>query len=520
MGFWDDLLNGGLDRDFDGDIDSRDRDLYFLEEELREQEEKEKLSRYHNGDWKDYYLEELALYGIDADDYDDEEEFLAAVETAKKEEWKNNCIDSYEFDDIDPKDYDTEEEYLEAIEERRRESQKDDDSSATVTISFSVTEPERTKQTEGVWKYYDEDFGGTWNYDQALIENFPELAEDYEPNVSDSTLPDIVTETYEIDHDRTVKYLKWLWKTFTPDLFIDEKDSVWGRQSYKGRGMLIERLILENEGSEDLYKLLKSDVDFLCAAFRDCVHDKHEYNLVKRYMILMISNNDVKSAKLVYSCYLEGQKGRYSDKDLGNLWEDIAHNINWLDLDEKDKLEITEQLIPLIEKIGVRSKKPLSTISEFQKDWKETIGDDEEFEEDDDFVEANPIVEDKYAWRKYVAPSKLRFANPLNYETLEDYEKAIRIAYIKYDEEKAKARREGYLQSKICSFCKVDTLSQSKALYYYLTGELELNVGDEVIVPFGQDNKEISGIIVSVGKCYASAFPFEETKIKTVIRKK
>ena len=63
-------------------------------------------------------------------------------------------------------------------------------------------------------------------------------------------------------------------------------------------------------------------------------------------------------------------------------------------------------------------------------------------------------------------------------------------------------------------------MSQSKALYYYLTGELELNVGDEVIVPFGQDNKEISGIVVSVGKCYASAFPFEETKIKTVIRKK
>ena len=30
MGFWDDLLNGGLDRDFDGDIDSRDRDIYFL----------------------------------------------------------------------------------------------------------------------------------------------------------------------------------------------------------------------------------------------------------------------------------------------------------------------------------------------------------------------------------------------------------------------------------------------------------------------------------------------------------
>ena len=245
MGFWDDLLNGGLDRDFDGDIDSRDRDLYFLEEELLEQEEKEKQRRYQHEDWKDYYLEELALYGIDADDYDDEEEFLAAVEAAKKDEWKNNCIDSYDFDDIDPQDYDTEEEYLEAIEERRREmdAEKDGDS-ATITLSFSVAEPIRKKPTDGVWKYYDEDFDGPWNYDQALIENFPELAEDYEPNVSDSTLPDIIIETYEINHERTIKYLKWLWNTFTADLFVNEKDSVWGRQSYKGRGMLIDRLIM------------------------------------------------------------------------------------------------------------------------------------------------------------------------------------------------------------------------------------------------------------------------------------
>ena len=59
MGFLDDVLNGGLDRDFDGDIDSRDRDIHFLEEELRKQEKK--LHRYQYDDWKDYYLEELSL---------------------------------------------------------------------------------------------------------------------------------------------------------------------------------------------------------------------------------------------------------------------------------------------------------------------------------------------------------------------------------------------------------------------------------------------------------------------------
>ena len=520
MGFWDDLLNGGLDRDFDGDIDSRDRDIYFLEEELREQEEKEKLHRYQHEDWKDYYLEELALYGIDADDYDDEEEFLAAIEVAKKEEWKNNCIDSYEFDDLIPQDYDTEEEYLEAIEERRRELQKDDENSASVTISFSVAEPKRTKPTTGVWKYYSDDFDGMWHFDQALIEQFPELAEDYEPNVSDSTLGEIIVETYEIDKERAVKYLKWLWKTFTPDLFADEKDSCWDRYSFRGRAALIQDLILENKGDEYLYNLLKTDKDFIIAGFKDCVHEKHNYNFVLWFIEEMLLHKDVRMTKIAYFAYLDGQKGRYSEKDLGKLWSDIAHRIDYLEIDDKEKLEIINSLLPLVEKLGVRSKKPLEEFNKIIKELKESIAYEEEEYEEEDFEEESSVIEDKYAWRKYIAPSKLRFANPLNYETLEDYEKAIRIAYIKHDEEKAKARRGGYLQSKICSFCKVDTLSQSKALYYYLTGELELNVGDEVIVPFGQDNKEISGIVVSVGKCYASAFPFEETKIKTVIRKK
>lgn len=53
-------------------------------------------------------------------------------------------------------------------------------------------------------------------------------------------------------------------------------------------------------------------------------------------MLVMIRNNDPSAAKLVYNAYLEGQKGRYSDKDLGNLWTDIANCISWLDLEEKD----------------------------------------------------------------------------------------------------------------------------------------------------------------------------------------
>ena len=300
-------------------------------------------------------------------------------------------------------------------------------------------------------------------------------------------------------------------------LVCKRKDSHWGRPSYECRGELIDRLINENRKSKDLYLLLKSDVEFLSAAFIDCVHPKHEYRLVEDYMTLMIANNDVDGAKLVYKYYLEGQKGRYTDKDLGNLWEDIANHISWNDMDAKDKLAITQQLIPLIENIGIRGKKPLSEIAKFQEEWKKYIVD---VEEEEKFKEGSLLVEDKYAWRKTVSPSKSSLVNPLDYETVEEYDKAVRAAYYKIEEEKIQLRRNGYVKDNIFSFCRVDTMSSSNGVYYYSTGNLELNVGDEVVVPFGEENKETTGIVVSVGKCYGSAFPFEPTKIKTVIKRK
>ena len=41
MGLLDDVLNGGLDRDLDGDIDNRDRDLYIEECVINEEKEKQ-----------------------------------------------------------------------------------------------------------------------------------------------------------------------------------------------------------------------------------------------------------------------------------------------------------------------------------------------------------------------------------------------------------------------------------------------------------------------------------------------
>ena len=221
--------------------------------------------------------------------------------------------------------------------------------------------------TFGIWKYYDESWD-LWDFAQAMIDEFPELAEDYESG-SDLTLPNIITETFEIDRPRAIKYLKWLWSTFTPDYFKDEKESPWCRHSYKCRGALIYRLLIENEEDYGLYKLLKNDEAFIKAAFYEGIADKHDYELAKEYIGLMLAKNDFDAAQTMYNHYLKGHQGRYSDNDLGKLWQDLIDVISWSNLSKPKKIKLVTQVIPIVEALGVRGKKPKRQIDEYLKEW-------------------------------------------------------------------------------------------------------------------------------------------------------
>lgn len=128
------------------------------------------------------------------------------------------------------------------------------------------------------------------------------------------------------------------------------------------------------------------------------------------------------------------------------------------------------------------------------------------------------IEERKYGWRKYLAPSKLRFANPMDYETAEEFHAAVREAFDK--ETRASAvNKHNSNDRNIYKFCKVELEEEPRNTYYYFPESLSLHIGDKVIVPFGRDNKEVYGTVVSVGECYGSAFPFHVSKIKTVVKK-
>lgn len=83
---------------------------------------------------------------------------------------------------------------------------------------------------------------------------------------------------------------------------------------------------------------------------------------------------------------------------------------------------------------------------------------------------------------------------------------------------KAKTKNcENYDKDKIYSYCKVLVESSNKQ-NLYLTGNLILNVGDQVMVPYEQDNKNVIGTVIAVGKGFDCAFHCDVSEMKTVVK--
>ena len=127
------------------------------------------------------------------------------------------------------------------------------------------------------------------------------------------------------------------------------------------------------------------------------------------------------------------------------------------------------------------------------------------------------LHERKYGWRKYCSN---RFGIvPANYETRAEYDAAVNVEREKERVARNQERRADSEDRSVYRFCKVKVDAQNSRYYYYLTGELELKVGDCVVVPFGKDNILTNGQVISVGECFGCVFPCHVSLIKTVAKK-
>ena len=124
------------------------------------------------------------------------------------------------------------------------------------------------------------------------------------------------------------------------------------------------------------------------------------------------------------------------------------------------------------------------------------------------------VEERKYAWRKYCSN---RFGIDANdFETREEYNAAVNAAYDEERKRKIAEREADPTNMTIYKFCKVCIDYPNKPFYYYFPGNIQLEVGDKVIVPFGQTNKATEGIVMAVGECYGCALPCKVEHIKFI----
>lgn len=288
------------------------------------------------------------------------------------------------------------------------------------------------------------------------------------------------------------------------------------------------------EFTESLIDRLGSDQDFRRGLLSECPDAPYR---VPKLIVRALTTNREKIAQAILIAAMKNLKAKSRWK------EDILESIisacsNWEELETMESFQ--QYILPIAEKIeDKRIQRVLPKMAKKVEDYIRSVESREEkyrfsrrfawraacidgseygispldYETEQEYLSA--IEERKYSWRKYLAPSKLRFANPLDYETAEEFHAAVQEAFDKKPRTGA-ANRQNPSDKTIYQFCKVELEEEPRNTYYYFPGSLSLHIGDRVIVPFGRDNREVYGIVVSVGECYGSALPCAADRVKYV----
>ena len=188
---------------------------------------------------------------------------------------------------------------------------------------------------------------------------------------------------------------------------------------------------------------------------------------------------------------------------------------------------------------------PQSSLSSVKKDdyaWKRRLGHvylhgiySDDYETEEEFWKA--VDDERNSWRKYADDGSKYSLNPKNFKTEEEYNSAF-VEKLLEDYEKLNARAieldnkaqsiisdlekikqanasSGGYDAEAFSYCMVmiDDDSGAHNTYNYRCDGMNLDIGDRVIVPVGEDGEEKEGRVVSVSKCLNTykACPAKET---------
>jgi len=308
----------------------------------------------------------------------------------------------------------------------------------------------------------------------------------------------------------------------------------------------------------ELIEYFESHCEFVTALIRDnpdvpcCADDLVSAALEK---------GNVQTAILLFESYL--QNPRVTAADIESFVDACIETcMNW---DELETMEtFRAKLYPLLKNLGNNEVSAL--FAEWENQMREYIEDVErdcdkyqytrryawrsnyrdnacsavdvlDYETEAEYLSA--VEEEKYAWRSWHQHESVRHNVPLDaFETEEEFVQEVNRVREREREERQRQIQEQRIQDQaakdrrkkervdplaetdttVYGFCSVIFPSSAQP-YSYKTGAIDVQVGDQVIVPVGPDRMEVEATVVSVGKYMRVSAPYPVDKASTIIRK-
>ena len=585
---------GGIfDFNFDGKTswDEQALGLMIINECMKEDRDDDDSSFSSSGifssgadhSWRSLYDYDVET-GIDPEDYETEDEYLEALNAARTA-WRD-----YRFYDpetgIDPEDYETEEEFEEALAEAKRTCGiASDNISIPISLSVSVTYPGQEaldaikrdaypdeRSYEAARYLCDLEQGTAWVLEDTDVEEEKErcrfilarpcLAAHYltayngyilaqavrdhftlpievEPEDTESklSLDDLISEVAEEDSALALDIWAWCIKEFGPHRkYLRHKWSLYGG--------ILGRL---EEYPEEFKKLainkLGTDTGFAKGVLTD--NPDIPYGIAD-CITTALENGSFQEAQIMFVATVTNPVLR--GKDIEAIINSVLCGIS--NYEELESMELFQKfMMPIIKKINNKRIQRLvpqfmktvtdyissveRTVEKYQYSrryaWRKTCADGKpydldplDFETEEEYNKA--IQDEKYRWRRWHREAARYGLDVNSFETEDEYEKALHEKQAIERQERLAQRQASYVDplastdKAIYEFCGVSFGNHSHP-YHYLTGGVDVSIGDQVEVPSNRPEGVNIGTVVSVSKHLRSSAPYPVDRAKTILRK-
>ena len=401
------------------------------------------------------------------------------------------------------------------------------------------------------FKYLTLDSG--FLFTQAVKENFDLPCTFPDEDESPKTwLEDLIKRVARRDAKLAVDIWAWCMKEFAQFLEYSPYESIIHNDilgSVSGYGKIFIDAFIDRLGNDD---------EFLQVLYRD---NPEVPCCAETIICAALERNAIQVAAAVFQAALQNEKTDASEIE-ALVDECISGCFNWTELETMEAFQT--HLYPLLKKESSREIRAL--FPEWEEKMQEYIDEVEEnsekyaysrrnawrskykcatgsyvdvldYSSEEEYLEA--VNEEKYGWRTWRQQDSEQHNVPLDqFETEEEFVQELQRVIAEKSAERQKqvqAKRErdrlqrsmarrsqedplAQTDKNVYGFCAVVFESSSQP-YSYLTGAVDVDVGDKVVVPVGPDRMEVEATVVSVGKFMRISAPYPVDKASTIIRK-